>query len=103
MLPTVANAIMAVLWAFSAPGGWGVTAFCGVPGSRDPGCADAYSLVALLSFVPAVLAILAALLAWMLPRIRRNPDRMDTVLLAGTLAWVAAGLVLFIGGYLAQR
>ncbi|MFI6514643.1 hypothetical protein ACIBF1_03685 [Spirillospora sp. NPDC050679] len=101
-IPTIANAVLALLWAFSAPGGWGTAAFCGDPGQRDLDCADRYDLAVLVSVPPAAAAAALAVAAWAIPAVRRSPDRLDALLTAAALLWVAAEAVLFVGGYLAQ-
>ncbi len=94
--------MLALLWSFSALGGWGTAAFCGDPGQRDLDCADHYDLAVLLSVPLAAAAAALATAAWLTPAVRRSPDRLDALLTTAALLWVAAEAVLFVGGYLAQ-
>lgn len=101
-IPTIANVALAAFWGFSALGNWGYAAFCGEHGARDPGCATRLDHAVTVSVVPAALAAVIALGAWLLPRIRRDAERLDGLLTASAFIWVAAEAILFIGGYLAQ-
>jgi len=101
-IPTIANAVLAVLWGFSALGGWGDTAFCGDADQHDPGCGDDFGFAVRLSIPFAVLAALIGVAAWSLPRVRHNPARLDALLTVGAFLWVLAEGVLFVGGYLAK-
>ncbi|SEG94946.1 hypothetical protein SAMN04489712_1561 [Thermomonospora echinospora] len=101
-IPTIANCALAALWAFSALGGWGETAFCGEGGRHDPSCAGGFTTAVLASLVAAVPAALIAVMAWTLPAVRRNTVRLEAALATAALLWVAAEGVLFVGGSLAQ-
>lgn len=101
-IPTIANCVLAVLWAFSAVGGWGATAFCGEGGRRDPGCSAGFDDAVLVSAPVAVLAVIVAVTAWAMPRARQRPDRLDALLTVAAIVWVLAEGVLFVGGYLAK-
>jgi hypothetical protein len=94
--------MLAAFWGFSALGDWGYTAFCGAPGARDAECAAGFDRVVTVSLVPAVLATVIALGAWLLPRIRHDAERLDGLLTASALVWVVAEAVLFVGGYLVK-
>src|ERR671915_2292631 len=62
-IPTIANIALAVLWAFSAFGGWGRTAFCGdEAAARD--CTDGVGLAEAVSAVPAAIEAALALGSW---------------------------------------
>ncbi|WP_131740318.1 hypothetical protein [Actinomadura roseirufa] len=102
VVPTIANCVLAVLWAFSTFGGWGDAAFCEAGEARDPGCAADLDHAILFSAPVAALATVAAVIAWALPSIRHNAGRLDTLLTVAAFGWVFAEGVLFIGGYLAQ-
>ena len=100
-IPTIANIALAVLWAFSAFGGWGRTAFCGdEAAARD--CTDGVGLAEAVSAVPAAIAAALALGSWLAPAVRRDPDRLDDLLLFAAVGWIVAEAILFVGGYLAQ-
>ncbi|MEU5885026.1 hypothetical protein [Spirillospora sp. NPDC047279] len=101
-IPTIANFVLATLWGFSALGGWGDAAFCGEAGEHDPSCGAAFDVAVRFSVPPAVLAAAIVLMAWSVPSIRRNSDRLDTLLVIAACIWVAAEGVLFIGGLIAQ-
>lgn len=101
-IPTIANCALAVLWVFSALGGWGDAAFCGEGASRDPGCGDGFEDAVRLSAPVAVLAAAVAVTAWSVPGVRRRPSHLDVTLTVAAFIWVIAEGVLFIGGYLAK-
>jgi hypothetical protein len=101
-IPTIANVALAAFWGFSALGDWGSAAFCGAPEVRDSGCAGVFDVAVALSFVPAVLATVIVLVAWLLPKVRRDAGRLDGLLTAAAFLWVTAEAILFIGGYIAQ-
>ncbi len=101
-IPTIANGVLAALWAFSAFGGWGRTAFCRNGGPIDQGCSNGYDTTIVISLVPAVLAAVLAAASWALPSVRRDPTLLDTLLTIAALTWVVAQAVLFIGGYVVQ-
>ncbi|MFC4056607.1 hypothetical protein ACFOY4_43560 [Actinomadura syzygii] len=101
-VPTIANCALAVLWTFSALGGWGDAAFCGENEKRDAGCGEGFADAVLVSAPIAALAAIVAVAAWGIPGVRRRPDRLDAVLTAAAFGWVLAEGVLFIGGYLAK-
>jgi F0F1-type ATP synthase membrane subunit c/vacuolar-type H+-ATPase subunit K len=100
-IPTIANVALAVLWAFSAFGGWGAAAFCG-DDAVSADCAAGVSLAAGVSAVPAALAAALALGSWMSTGVRRDPDRLDSLLSLAAIGWVVAEAILFIGGYMAK-
>lgn len=101
-IPTIANCALAALWGFSALGGWGDAAFCGEAAEHDPECATGFDDAVVFSLLPAGVALVMAVGAWVLPGIRRDADRLDGLLTAAALVWVVAGGVLFVGGLLAQ-
>lgn len=101
-IPTIANCALALLWFFSAFGGWGETAFCGEDDLRDPGCGAGFDAAVRLSSPAAVLAAAVAVIAWTWGGVRRRPDRLDTLLTMAAFTWVFAEAVLFVGGYLAK-
>ena len=101
-IPTIANCVLAALWAFSALGGWGDAAFCGEDGQRDPECGASFENAVRVSAPLAALALIAAAVAWTMPGVRRKPDRLDAVLTIAAFVWILAEGVLFIGGYLAK-
>lgn len=101
-IPTIANCALAVLWAFSALGGWGDAAFCGEDEARDPGCGAGFDDAVRLSAPVAVIAAAVAVTAWSMPGVRRRPRRLDVTLTVAAFAWVVAEGVLFVGGYLAK-
>ena len=100
-IPTIANVALAVLWAFSAFGGWGAAAFCGDDTATGK-CADGVNVAAGVSAVPAALAAALALGSWMSAGVRRDPDRLDSLLSLAAIGWVVAEAILFVGGYLAK-
>jgi hypothetical protein len=100
-IPTIANIALAALWAFSAFGDWGMDAFC-VDEVKQPNCVDRVEFVVGVSVAPAALAAALALGAWAMPGVRRNSDRLDSLLSVAALCWIAAEAILFIGGYLAK-
>ncbi|RKS71268.1 hypothetical protein BZB76_5757 [Actinomadura pelletieri DSM 43383] len=101
-VPTIANSVLAVLWLFSAVGGWGDAAFCGEDEQRDQRCSAAFDDAVRVSAPLAVLATVLVVTAWSMPGVRRRPDRLDTLLAVAAVTWVLAEGVLFIGGYLAE-
>jgi hypothetical protein len=52
--------------------------------------------------VPAAVAAALALGSWLLPVVRRDPDRLDGLLSLAAAGWVLAEAILFVGGYLAK-
>ncbi|TDD73820.1 hypothetical protein [Actinomadura rubrisoli] len=101
-IPTIANGVLALLWAFSALGGWGDAAFCGDDDAHDPGCAADFENAVLLSIPVAFIAATLAITAWAMPGFRHNAGRLDALLTVAAIVWVLAEGVLFVGGYLAQ-
>lgn len=101
-IPLVANAVLALLWSFSAFGGWGRSAFCGTGVTRDRACADEIGAAVDISLVPAGAALLIVLVALAWPTIRRDIDRLDLLLTISGFLWVLAGGIVFLFGYLAQ-
>ncbi|GAA3222504.1 hypothetical protein GCM10010468_48330 [Actinocorallia longicatena] len=83
-----------MLWIFSAAGGWGGDAFC----TADRACLDDYRRAVELSVALAVPAGIFGVLGWLL--LRDHPQELDTLLLLTAALWIAAGAILFIGGYL---
>jgi hypothetical protein len=100
-IPTIANGALAVLWWFSAFGGWGASAFCGDDAVAGD-CADGVGLAAGVSAMPAAIAAALALGSWLSPAVRRDPDRLDGLLSLAAAAWLIAEAILFVGGYLAK-
>lgn len=101
-IPTIANCVLALLWFFSALGGWGDAAFCGEDDRHDPGCGAGFDDAVRLSSPVAVLAVVIAVTAWAMHSARRRPDRLDALLTVAAFVWVLAEAVLFVGGYLAK-
>ena len=101
-IPAIANLALALLWGFSALGGWGDAAFCGEAENHDPVCGTGFGHAVGVSAVPAMLAVLVALTAWATPAVRRSPDRFNGLLAAAAGLWVLAEGILFVGGFLAQ-
>ncbi|MES9602103.1 MULTISPECIES: hypothetical protein [Actinomadura] len=101
-IPTIANCALAVLWLFSALGGWGDAAFCGEDEGRDLECAAGFEDAVRISAPVAVAAAAVAVTAWSMPAVRRRPWRLDVTLTVTAFAWVIAEGVLFVGGYLAK-
>ncbi|XRQ11224.1 hypothetical protein ACN3XK_10145 [Actinomadura welshii] len=102
MIPAVANFALAVLWAFTALGGWGEQAFCGVDDAPDPACTDGVGsavLVSLVAVVPGAGMILAAVV---LHTLRRDENRLTGMLTVAAILWVVAEGIVFLGGHLAQ-
>jgi hypothetical protein len=102
VIPVTANCALAALWAFSGFGGWATAAFCGDQWTPDPRCAAGVEHAMVASSVPAALAVVTALAAWALPRVRRDDARLDRMLTLAAFIWVAAEAVLFVGGVLAR-
>jgi hypothetical protein len=100
-IPTIANVALAVLWGFSAFGGWGTAAFCGADAVAED-CANGVGLAAGVSAMPAAIAAALALGSWLSPAIRRDPDRLDGLLSLAAAGWLIAGAIVFVGGYLAK-
>ncbi|MFB4311915.1 hypothetical protein [Actinomadura sp. GTD37] len=101
-IPTIANFVLAVLWFFSAIGGWGDAAFCGEDDGHDPGCGAVFAEAVRLSAPVAVLAAVIAVAAWTVQSVRRRPERLDALLTVAAFVWVLAEAVLFVGGHLAK-
>ncbi|MFF5265521.1 hypothetical protein ACFY4C_42165 [Actinomadura viridis] len=101
-IPTIANCLLALLWGFSAAGGWAETAFCGEGESRDDACAAEFGPAVTVSVPPAVLAAVMVLFSWGLPGVRRRPERQGVLLTLAAVIWVLAEGILFAGGYLAK-
>jgi hypothetical protein len=99
-IPTIANVALAVLWVFSAYGGWGAAAFCG--DTLRGSCADGVGLAAGVSVVPAAVAAALALGSWLSSAIRRDLDRLDGLLSLAAAGWLIAEAILVVGGYLAK-
>ncbi|MFV2179397.1 hypothetical protein ACFHW2_07505 [Actinomadura sp. LOL_016] len=98
----MANAALAALWAFTAFGGWGEQAFCGVGGAHDPTCATGFENAVLSSLAVVIPAVVITLTALALRRVRHHPDRLGMMLTAAAFLWVGAEGIVFLGGYLAQ-
>ncbi|TDE22768.1 hypothetical protein [Actinomadura sp. 6K520] len=101
-IPAVADLALAVLWAFTALGGWAEQGFCRVDGVPDPTCAaDVHNavLVSLVAVIPAVGIILAACAFY---RLRRDLHRVTGMLTAAAVLWVVAEGIVFLGGQLAK-
>jgi hypothetical protein len=92
---------LAALWGFSAVGGWADAAFCGDEAAHQT-CVDRVDVVIGVSGVPAVAAAALALGSWAIPRVRRDADRLDTMLSLAAVLWIVAEIILFVGGYLAR-
>lgn len=101
-IPLVANAALAVLWWFSAFGGWGDLAFCGESGPRDPECLQGMDTAATVSLVPAGLALAVAAVSLAVPRVRRDIGRLDLMLTVSAFIWIVAEAILFFSGYRLQ-
>ncbi|MBE1533538.1 hypothetical protein [Actinomadura algeriensis] len=101
-IPAVANAALVALWIFTAFGGWGEQAFCGVGGAHDPTCATGFENAVLASLAVVVPAVAITVAALALRRVRHHPDRLGMMLAASAFLWVSAEGILFLGGYLAQ-
>lgn len=103
-IPMIANAVLALLWGFSAFGGWGRTAFCdNDSGSLGAGCSGSFDTAAMVSAVPAFMALILSTGSWALPAVRRDPHLLDALLTIAALTWLLAEGVLFVGGWLAQH
>ncbi|MBT2208316.1 hypothetical protein [Actinomadura sp. NEAU-AAG7] len=101
-IPTIANCVLALLWFFSALGGWGDAAFCGDDDAHDPGCGAAFKDAVVFSVPVAAVAAVLAVTAWATRTVRHHPGRLDALLTTAAVVWVLAEGVLFVGGYLAQ-
>ena len=101
-IPTIANCALALLWFFSALGGWGDAAFCGDNDAHDPSCGAAFKDAVLFSIPVALVATTLAVAAWAMPTVRHNAGRLDALLTVAAVVWILAEGVLVIGGYLAQ-
>jgi hypothetical protein len=101
VIPAIGNVALAVLWAFSAYGGWGIAAFCD-GGPVAAGCRAGFGTTVLISMPAAALGAALAVAAWSVPYLRRRPKRQLAALLIAALSWVLAEAVLFGGGWLAQ-
>ncbi|WP_344898652.1 hypothetical protein [Actinomadura meridiana] len=101
-IPTIANVVLAVLWTFSALGGWGDAAFCGEGDQHDAACGTGFVHAVQVSAPLAALAAIVAVTAWSMPSVRRRPDRLDALLTMAAFVWILAEGILFIGGYLAK-
>jgi hypothetical protein len=100
MLPTVASLLLAALWALSVFGGWGPEAFCA--GAEAPqACTRRLGAVSVVSALFAGAAATCTVMAWVLPRARRDGRAFGRLIGAALAAWVVAGAVLFVGGLLA--
>ena len=100
-IPTIANAALAALWGFSALGGWGTSAFCGDEAQQQT-CIDRLDVVIGISGGPAAVAAALAIGSWALPQVRRDADRLDSLLSLAAILWLVAEAIVFIGGYLAK-
>jgi hypothetical protein len=92
-IPTMASLLLALLWALSVFGGWGVEAFCPAAGSPD-GCVDRIASAAVVSGVIALFAAASTAAAWF--------TRRQGLLGVAVITWVAAVGALFVGGVIAQ-
>lgn len=101
-VPTIANGALAALWAFSALGGWGEEAFCGQAGALQSVCGVGFHTAVLTSLSAAIPALVTAVTAWALPAVRRDTHRLDTILTLSAFMWLAAEMILVVGGYVAQ-
>jgi len=96
-IPAVANLVLAVLWAFTALGGWAEQAFCGVGDAHDQVCVvDVHDtdLVSPAAVVPAAGIILASVV---FTSIRRVPDHLTGMLTAAAFMWAIAEGIVFLG------
>ncbi|MQA98106.1 MAG: hypothetical protein GEV11_27145 [Streptosporangiales bacterium] len=94
---TMANVLLAVLWACSAFANWGVAAFCD-PGA-DPTCAGRVRYFGLISVIPAAFGLVLALGSYLAPNVRRDPETRNHVLAYAAVAWIIAEAIVFLGGY----
>jgi hypothetical protein len=97
-VPTIAHALLALLWTCSTFGGWGETAYCGDGPDRDLACSDGFAVAVLLSVPFAAAATVAAFAAWTSPDLRRHPTRLALRLTAAASGWVVAEGILFLAG-----
>lgn len=93
----MANVLLAVLWACSAFADWGVTAFCDT--GADPACPERVQYFGLISVIPAAFGLVLALASYFARNVRRDPETRNHVLEFAAVAWILAGLVVFLGGY----
>ncbi|GAA4569935.1 hypothetical protein [Planotetraspora kaengkrachanensis] len=92
-IPATASLLLAVFWALSVFGGWGVEAFC--PAAQSPGaCADRIASAVRVSGGIALFAAASTTAAWF--------TRRQGLLGVAVLSWVAAVGALFVGGVIAQ-
>jgi hypothetical protein len=126
-IPTIGNLALSLLWAFSAFGGWGITAFCrptrgpaigragraeqvgqagqladAVGQALDVECQTGFRTTVAVSVPMAVLAAVIGVAAWTVPSVRRRPELMGGTLVVAALIWLIAEAVLFGGGWLVQ-
>ncbi|WP_157408151.1 hypothetical protein [Actinomadura atramentaria] len=101
-VPSIANLLLAALWACSTYGGWGESGFCGDGPARDPACSDGFAVAVLLSTPFAAAAAVLALASWASHDLRRRPSRNAARLTVAALGWVVAEGVLFLGGFVVQ-
>ncbi|WP_018657359.1 hypothetical protein [Actinomadura flavalba] len=90
-LPAVGYVLLALLWGLSTLGGWADDAFCAESG---PSCSGDLRLVIAASTPFAALGVVLGVVA-----LRRWAFLPFVV---AALAWVAAGGVVFVGGFLVQ-
>lgn len=103
VIPMIGNAALALLWALSAFGGWGLTAFCGDTASAAAAdCRTGFAAGVAVSIVPAAVGAGLAVAAWTVPYVARDPARQLRVSLVAALTWILAEAVLFGAGWLAQ-
>lgn len=101
VIPTMANLLLAALWAMSAFAGWGVEAFCAT-GEPAEACGRRLAAATAVSVGFAVVATVSGVGAWLVPAVRHDSERFTVTMAVAVVFWVGAVGVLFVGGVLAR-
>ncbi|MFC7326456.1 hypothetical protein [Marinactinospora rubrisoli] len=101
-LPTGALALAAasaVAYAWFVFGDSGDKVFCGDPlASGYSACVDQMALFAIASLIPAMLAFILMVAAFVTPRLRERPSLRVQTLGYSLAAWAIAGFTFVLGG-----
>ncbi|SJZ71565.1 hypothetical protein SAMN02745673_01177 [Marinactinospora thermotolerans DSM 45154] len=95
----IANALVAVSYLLFVFGDPGENVFCGSPSAAGyADCVDQMTLFAIASLIPAMLALILMVAAFITPGLRERPGLRAQTLGYSLIAWVIAGSTFVLGG-----